>query len=310
MHGPLGEVAARAAAELAAFIGDQRTEHGIPHRTACRVLRVSESWFYKWRDKPPTRRELRRQQLEEEVRKIFTDSGGTYGSPKIFILLVRKGWRISVNTIAKLMAELGLVARVVRHRRGLTRQGKRPAAPDFVRRDFTADEPDLVWAGDMTQIVTGEGKLYLATVIDLFSRRLLGYAMAAQHDAGLVVAALNMAAATRGGDVRGVIFHTDRGSEYTSRQFGRACRKLGVFQSMGRVGSCFDNAVSEAFNSVLKVEYVHRHTFATRAEARVKIATWIADFYNTRRLHSICGFKSPIDYEHEYRTGLTLRLAA
>ncbi|WP_406470114.1 IS3 family transposase [Streptomyces sp. NBC_01615] len=247
---------------------------------------------------------------EGEIRKIFKDSGGTYGSPKIFILLVRKGWRISVNTVAKLMAELGLVARVVKHRRGLTRQGKRSAAPDFVHRDFTADEPDLVWAGDMTEIVTSEGKLYLATVIDLFSRRLLGYAMAPQHDAGLVVAALNMAAATRGGDVRGVIFHTDRGSEYTSRKFGRACRKLGVFQSMGRVGSCFDNAVSEAFNSVLKVEYVHRHTFATRAEARIKIATWIADFYNARRLHSICGFKSPIDYEREHRTGLTVGLAA
>ncbi|WP_434600580.1 DDE-type integrase/transposase/recombinase [Streptomyces sp. A5-4] len=145
---------------------------------------------------------------------------------------------------------------------------------------------------------------------DLFSRRLLGYAMAAHHDAGMLVAALNMAAATCGGDVRGVIFHTDRGSESPSRNFGRACRKLGVFQSMGRVGSCFDNAVSEAFNSVLKVEYVHRHTFPTGAEARINIATWITDFYNTRRLHSICSFKSPIDYEHEYHAGLTVGLAA
>ncbi|MET8943625.1 IS3 family transposase, partial [Streptomyces sp. NPDC004542] len=164
--------------------------------------------------------------------------------------------------------------------------------------------------GDMTEIVTEEGKLYLATVIDLFSRRLLGYAMSAHHDAGLVVAALNMAAATRGGDVRGVIFHSDRGSEYASRKFAGACRKLGVTQSMGRVGSCFDNAVSEAFNSVLKVEYVHRHTFRTRTEARIRIATWITDFYNTRRLHSVCGFKSSIDYENEYWAGLTMGLAA
>ncbi|WP_159047327.1 IS3 family transposase [Streptomyces sp. XY332] len=138
---------------------------------------------------------------------------------------------------------------------------------DFVHRDFTAEEPDLVWCGDMTEIVTGEGNLYLATVIDLFSRRLLGYAMGARHDADLVVAALNMAAATRGGDVRGVLFHSDRGSEYSSRKFHRAYRKLGVTQSMGRVGSCFDNAVSEAFNSVLKVECVHRRTFTTRTEA-------------------------------------------
>jgi transposase InsO family protein len=295
---------------VAGVISDQRTEHNIPHTVACRALGVSESWFYKWRDRKPTGRELRRGQLTDEIREIFKESGGTYGSPKIFILLVRKGWRVSVNTVARVMAELGLVARVVKRRRGLTRQGTRAAAPDHVKRDFTAGEPDLVWVGDMTEIVTAEGKLYLATVIDLFSRRLLGYAMGAHHDADLVVAALNMAAATRGGDVRGVIFHSDRGSEYTSRKFGRACRKLGVFQSMGRVGSCFDNAVSEAFNSVLKVEYVHRHTFGTWAEARIRIATWITDFYNARRLHSVCDFKSPIDYEREHWASLTVRLAA
>ncbi|MGW7171032.1 IS3 family transposase [Streptomyces sp. NPDC054884] len=144
---------------MAGVISDNRTEYGIPHTVSCRALGVSESWFYKWRDRPPTGRELRRQQLADEIREIFTGSGGTYGSPKIFILLVRKGWRISVNTVAKLMAELGLVARVVKRRSGLTRPGKRPAAPDFVKRDFTAEEPDLVWAGDMTEIVTEEGKL-------------------------------------------------------------------------------------------------------------------------------------------------------
>ncbi|MGI5515786.1 IS3 family transposase [Streptomyces sp. CA-106131] len=147
-------------------------------------------------------------------------------------------------------------------------------------------------------------------MIDLFSRRLLGYAMSAHHDAELVVASLHMAAATRGGDVKGVIFHSDRGSEYVSRRFKRTCRRLGVTQSMGRVGSCFDNAVSEAFNSVLKVEYVHRHTFATRTEARLKIATWITGFYNTHRLHSVCGYRSPIDYEHDHRANSVLELAA
>ncbi|MFD7409794.1 IS3 family transposase [Streptomyces sp. NPDC059866] len=292
------------------MISDFRTAHRIPHRVSCRALGVSESWFYKHRTRRPTRREVRRRQLAEAVQEEFTDSGGTYGSPKIWVRLVRQGWRVSVNTVAKLMAELGLVARKVRRQRGLTRPGKRSASPDFVNRDFTAEAPDLVWCGDMTEIETGEGKVYLATVIDLFSRRLLGYAMGERHDAELVVAALQMAAATRGGDVRGVIFHTDRGSEYASRKFRRACRKLGVFQSMGRVGSCFDNAVSEAFNSVLKVEYVHRHAFATRAEARIRIATWITDFYNGRRLHSVCGFKSPIDYEHDYWARLSEGLAA
>lgn len=297
-------------ASVVGVISDFRTEHGISHRVSCRAPGVSEAWFYKHRTRRPTRCELRRQRLIEAVKEEFDDSGGTYGSPKIWIRLVRQGRRVSVNTVAKIMSEFGLVARKVRRRRGLTRPGKRAAAPDFVRRDFTAEAPDLVWCGDMTEIDAGEGKLYLATVIDLFSRRLLGYAMGARHDADLVVAALHMAAATRGGDVRGVIFHSDRGSEYGSRKFRRACRKLGVTQSMGRVGSCFDNAVSEAFNSVLKVEYVHRRTFATRTEARIRIATWITDFYNARRLHSVCGWKSPIDYEHDYWAGFTGELAA
>ncbi|WP_445035929.1 DDE-type integrase/transposase/recombinase [Streptomyces hayashii] len=149
-------------------------------------------------------------------------------------------------------------------------------------------------------------------MIDLFSHCLLGYAMGERHDAELVVASLHMAAATRGGDVRGVIFHSDRGSEgeYQSRRFRRACRRLGVTESMGRVGSCFANAVSEAFNSVLKVEYVHRRTFTTRTEARLKIATWITTFYNTRRLHSVFGYRSPIDYHQDHQADPTAELAA
>jgi putative transposase len=141
-----------------------------------------------------------------------------------------------------------------------------------------------------------------ATVIDLHSRRLLGYAMDARHDTELVVAALNMAAATRGGDVHGAIMHTDRGSEYTSKIFGDACGRLGVVQSMGRVGSALDNAVAEATNSTLKVEYVHRQHFRTRTEARIKIATWITDWYNLRRRHSACDWLSPIDYENRHHS--------
>ncbi|WP_312631599.1 IS3 family transposase [Streptomyces noursei] len=170
----------------------------------------------------------------------------------------------------------------------------------MVQRKFTAPAPDVAWCGDMTEIVTDEGKLYLATVIDLHSRRLLGYATDAHHDTELVVAALNMAAATRGGDVAGIVFHTDRGSEYTSKTFGDACGRLGVVQSMGRVGSALDNAVAEATNSTLKVEYIHRHPFRTRAEARIKIATWITDWYNPHRRHSACDWLSPIDYENRH----------
>jgi putative transposase len=230
---------------VAAFIASQRTEHDVPHAVACRALGVSQSWFYKWRDRPPTPRADRRARLEAAVRTVFDDSGGTYGSPRIGDELREQGWRVSDNTIAVLMAERGLVARVKRRRRGLTRQGKRPAAPDPVKRVFTAPAPNVAWCGDMTEIVTGGGKLYLATVIDLYSRRILGYAMGVHHDAGLVVAALYMAAVTRGGQVAGVIFHSDRGSE---GEFNRSSQHLeygGVDGSAGGVDEGVDGQVAD-----------------------------------------------------------------
>lgn len=282
---------------VAAFIASQRAEHGVPHAVACRALGVSQSWFYKWRDRPPTRRQRRREELADEIRRIFDASGGTYGSPRVTLDLWAAGWQVSQNTVAKLMADLGLAGRTPRRRRALTRQGKRPAAPDRVGRTFSAPAPNVLWCGDLTEIDTDEGKLYLATVLDLFSRRMLGYAMSGHHDAALAKASLAMAAASRGGDIEGVIFHSDRGSEYTAETFQAACASLGVVQSMGRVGSALDNAAAEAFNSTIKVEYIHRHRFRTRAEARLKIATWIVDFYNIRRRHSACDGMSPIEYE-------------
>lgn len=281
---------------VAAFIGSQRTEHGVPHAVSCRALGVSESWFYKWRDRPATPRQVRRAELATRIREFFDASGGTYGSPRVSLDLWEAGYQVSENTVAKLMAALGLAGRKPRRRRSLTKPGKRPVAPDLVRRKFTAVAPNVLWCGDLTEIETEEGKLYLATVLDLFSRRLLGYAMSEHHDAALARASLQMAVASRG-DVEGVIFHSDRGSEYSADIYARACRKLGVIQSMGRVGSALDNAAAEAFNSIIKVEYVHRHRFRSRAEARLKIATWIVDFYNTRRRHSACEGMSPIDYE-------------
>ncbi|WP_371784842.1 IS3 family transposase [Streptosporangium subroseum] len=184
---------------VAAFIYSQKTEHGISHVTSCRALGVSQSWLYKWKDRAPTPRQQRRADLDEAIAEHFTASGGTYGSPRIARDLREEGWRISVNTVAARMAELGLVARVRRRPRSLTRQGRRPAAPDLVHRQFTAVAPDVLWCGDVTEIITDEGKLYLATVEDLFSRRLLGYAMSEHHDAALTVASVQMAVATRGG---------------------------------------------------------------------------------------------------------------
>ena len=163
----------------------------------------------------------------------------------------------------------------------------------------------MKWCGDLTEIPTTEGKLYLAAVEDLFSRRLLGFAISDRHDAELAVASLRMAAAVRGGSVTGVIFHTDQGSEYTSGPFAAACRSLGVVQSMGRVGSALDNAAAESFFSTLEHELLSRRQFATRDEARRVVASWIDRFYNRIRRHSTTGMRSPIDYELAATTAAT-----
>jgi transposase InsO family protein len=282
---------------VAAFVVSQRAVFGVPHAVSCRALGVSESWLYKWRDRPSTPRQARRAELVERIGKLFAESGNTYGSPRIWLDLRAEGWRVSVNTVAKIMAEEKLVARVVRRRRGLTRPGRKPAAKDHVRRQFNSVAPNLLWCGDLTEIVTDEGKLYQASVLDLFSRKCLGLAFSVHHDADVAEAALVMAIANRGGDVEGVIFHSDRGSEFTAEAFEIACRRQGVIQSMARVGSCLDNAVHEAFHSTIKVEYIYRHRFRTREEARKNISNWILRFYNQRRRHSACDGMSPHDYE-------------
>lgn len=282
---------------VAAFISSQRTEHGAPHATACRALGVSPSWFYKWAGQPRTSRPQRRAELTAAIRAAFDASGGTYGSPRITAELRAAGWQVSKNTVAAVMADQRLVARPKRRRRCLTRADKTARrAPDLLGRDFTAPAPDVKWCGDLTEIPTGDGKLYLAAVEDLFSRRLLGFAMSDRHDAELAVASLRMAAAVRGGTVAGVIFHTDQGSEYSSGLFGAACRSLGVTQSMGRVGSALDNAVIESWHSTVEFELRKLEHFTTKAQARRRVAEWIED-YNHNRRHSALGMLSPIQFE-------------
>jgi putative transposase len=285
---------------VVAFISSQRAEHQVPVAVACRALGVSSSWYYKWRDRPPTPRADRTEQLTAAIWESFRASGFVYGSPRVWLDLHEAGWRVSVNTVAAVMAEHGWAGRKPPRRRSLTRPGRRPAAPDLVGRRFNADRPDQLWCGDVTYIDTDEGWLYLATVLDLCSRRLLGYAMGDTHDAGLTEAALRMAVTARVGQgrtTRGVVFHSDRGSEYSAETLALACTRLGVVQSMGRVGSALDNAAAEAVNSTIKVELAHRRRFATRAAARAEIGGWISGFYNTRRRHSACGGLSPADYE-------------
>jgi putative transposase len=283
---------------VAAFIASQREQHGVPQAVSCRALGVSQAWFYKWKDGELPPRAARRQRLKAEVARLFAARGGKDGAPRITAALRDAGWRVSENTVAGLMREQGLAARPGRKgRKRTTRQGKgRWRAPDLVKRDFPAAGINRKWYGDGTEIPAGEGKLYLDSVLDMGSRRILGHALGEHHDADLAYGALAMAAAVRGGRTAGVIFHSDQGSEYTAARFRSACGRLGVRQSMGRPGSALDNAVIESWHSTLEWELRSLRKFATRAEARAAIAAWIED-YNHERRHSALGMRSPVDYE-------------
>nr|WP_271210149.1 IS3 family transposase [Rhodococcus wratislaviensis]GLK35215.1 transposase [Rhodococcus wratislaviensis] len=271
---------------VARFIADQRTMHGVPHAFCCRVLGVSESWLYKWLGRGTTDRQRRRSALDAAVRTAFDASQGTYGSPRVHADLIDAGWVVSVNTVADSMRRQHLHGRKPKRCRSLTRQDKlAPKFDDLLRRDFSAPAPNSRWCGDMTEIPTDEGKLYLATVLDLFSRKLLACPTSEHPDAELACDAMKIATAVRGGRavIDGVVFHTDRGSTYTAGRFTDLCRRIGVRQSMGRVGSCFDNAAAEAFFSTLEHEVLSRHHFTTRAQACEVVVAWCLDFYNTRR---------------------------
>jgi transposase InsO family protein len=286
---------------VARFIADQKTFYRVPHTLTCLLLGVSLAWFYKWRDRPPTPRQRRRAEVDAAVKAMFDNAKGLHGSPRLHADLVDAGWRITEKTVADSMRRQGLVARKVKHRKGTTKQDRSaPKFPDLVNRDFTAPAPNLKWCGDITEVPTAEGKLFVATVIDLYSRRLLAAATSLRCDAELCEQAIKIAVAVRGGQdkINNVVFHTDRGSTYTAQSFTRVCSDLGVRQSMGRVGSCFDNAVAEAFFSSLEWEVLSRHQLTNPDHARKVVLPWCYDFYNHRRRHSAAAMMSPIDYEN------------
>lgn len=267
----------------------------------CRVLDVSRSGFYDWLDRPPSRRELDDAQLAIEIEAIWECSDRTYGSPRVHRWLRKQGFRVGRKRVARIMRERGWEGETGRRRvrttivdRGAT------AAEDHVRRDFNPPAPDVVWAGDITYLRTGEGWLFLATVIDLYSRRVIGWSVAEHMRTELVADALAMAVATRGGAAEGVVFHSDRGSQYTSAEFGELCEQLGVTQSMGATGVCWDNAAAEAFFGSLKRELANRRRWATRADARRDLIRWIEGWFNGRRLHSSIDYHSPIEFENLY----------
>lgn len=267
-----------------------------PVVTMCRVLRVSSSGFYAWRYRPPSARAQRDLLVLEQVRHFHARSDGTYGAPRLVGDLRDVGLRVGQKRIARVMRVAGLVG--VSRRRGVrtTRRGavETPAA-DLVRRDFTATAPNQVWVADITYVPTWAGFLFLAIVLDVFSRRIVGWAMATHLKTDLVLDALHMAVQQR--RPQGVIHHSDRGCQYTALAFGQRCQELGVQPSRGAVGSAYDNAMAESFFATLECELIDRRCFRTQAEARMAIFRYIEGWYNLHRRHSALGQRSPLAFE-------------
>jgi transposase InsO family protein len=267
------------------------------------VLQVSRSGFYAWRDRPLSARARRDAELVGAIRSSHTSSDGSYGALRVHEDLKEAGFRVGEKRVARLMREHGIVG--VTRRRGpttTTRQPGTPKGPDLVERDFSADGPDQLWVADITYVPTGSGFLYLSVVLDAFSRRVVGWAMAGHLRTELVLAALDMAVAQRQPD--GVVHHSDHGSQYTSLAFGARCREAGVRPSLGSVGDCFDNAMCESFFATLECELVDRYRWATKAEARMALFRFIEGWYNPRRRHSALGYDSPERHEQKHREAL------
>lgn len=273
----------------------------LPVHTMCRVLQVSASGYYAWSDRPPSRRAIEDAVLVERIRSIHADSDATYGMPRVRAELVEQGVKISGKRVARLMRANAI--RGVSRRRGFVvttqRDQRQRPAPDLVKREFKADGPNQLWVADMSYVPTWAGFIYLAVVLDVWSRRIVGWAIGEQMTAELVLAALNMALQQR--RPAGVIHHSDQGSQYTSVAFGERCKKMGVRPSMGTVGDAYDNAMAESFFATLECELIDRRKWETKTEARLALFTYIEGWYNPRRRHSALGQTSPANFERRHR---------
>ena len=277
--------------------------HKENHRVSvmCRVLKVSKSGFYGWRDRAPSARSQEDALLTEKIVRIHRDSRETYGAPRIHFELKTLGVRCARKRVARLMREAGLFGCGGRRRRKArttlrSRTERTPPAPDLVERNFTPEAPDRLWVADITYVRTWEGWLYLAFVLDTYSRKIVGWSMANNLRTELVLDAVNMAIYTRRPSP-GLIHHSDRGSQYTSVEFGRRLKEAGLLPSMGSLADAYDNSMAESFVSTLKRELIHRHSWPNRQTARTAIFEYIEGFYNTRRRHSALGHLSPSEYE-------------
>ena len=280
------------------FIADHRSE--FPVTRMCKELEVSPSGYYAWRHRPPSAREMANRDLAQRIEAVYTDTDGTYGSPRIYYELQAQGVACSKNRIARLMRLRGLKAKQVRRYKSTTRRNKaHRAAPNLLERDFSAERPDHKWLTDITYIPTGEGWLYLAAILDLYTRRIVGWAMAKRMTAALTIRALRMAIRQRRPGT-GLIHHSDQGSQYTDSTYQAVLQDHGIQVSMNSVGTWYDNAPMESFFGTLKSEWVHHRVYQTREEARPDLFYYIEAFYNRRRRHSSLGYLSPEAYERLY----------
>lgn len=277
-----------------AFVADHREDY--PITTMCRVLGVSPSGFYAWQGRPVCERQCANARLLDDIRAIHACSRKTYGSPRIYAELRAQGIRCSRGRVARLMRLNGVVARRRKRYKVTTKvDAQSPVAPNVLARDFTADRPDSKWVADITYIDTYEGWLYLAAVLDVYSRRVVGWSMHARLMTELVENALRMALGQRTPEEE-MLHHSDRGSQYTSRDYQTLLAKAHITPSMSSTGNCYDNAMMESFFATLKTECADRR-FVTRAEARRTIFEFIEVWYNRQRRHSALGYLSPVAFE-------------
>lgn len=266
----------------------------------CDWLEVSRSGYYEWRDRPASATAQRRDLLRDLIAGIFYEHEEVYGYRRVHAELLRRGERCSAELVRVLMRELGLLPAQVRpFTPKLTEQGTFRGIPDLVRRDFTAVRPGVKLVGDITYIPTWEGFCYLATVIDCYSKAVVGWAMADHYRTELITEAIENAVQAFTIE-KDAIFHSDRGSNYTSDEFGAVLKRLDIRRSVGRTGICYDNAMAESFFSALKNEWLKRYVFTSRAKARRAVIRYIEGFYNRRRLHSSVGYRTPFEVLDEY----------
>jgi transposase InsO family protein len=281
-----------------AFIEEELAPARFAIEACCDVLGVSRSGYYAWLERPASARAVRREELASQIEAVHAESRGVYGSPRVQKALAAQGVGVCENTVADIMKEREIRAKTKRPftPRTTDSQHEQPVAGNVLDREFEAELPNQKWVVDITYIATDEGWLYLAGVMDLCSRKIVGWSMADHTEASLVSDALRMAIAGRSPS-EGLLHHSDRGSQYTSDDYMHLLQKHGMEVSMSGVGQCWDNAVKESFWATLKTELVHHERYATRDQARASIFEYIEVFYNRKRLHSSLGYVSPEQFE-------------